>query len=105
MEVAANSEAQREGNRLQDDVTGRDSDGRNSDGRDSDGRDSDPLGVVVVYGELVQAGEPLTGADLKERTLLPERTVEAALAELGRTDAVRVLAPRVDSRPTQYFAE
>lgn len=90
MESAANSAAQQDGDRLQERATD---------------VDSDPLGVVVVYGELVQTGEPLTKTELAERTLLPERTVEVALAELERTDAVRVLTPRVDTRPTRYLAE
>lgn len=90
MEVATNSDDGRDRNRLQ---------------AGTDDRNSDPLEVVVVYTELVQAGEPLSESDLADRTLLPDRTVDVALSTLERSESVQVLTPRVESRPTRYYVD
>jgi len=81
--------------------------GTPSDGRERGNRvprrDDAPLGVAVVFSELVEAAEPVTEAELRERTLLPERTVADALGDLEGTDAVHVLSPRTDDQPPRYF--
>lgn len=72
--------------------------------RHSASPDVPPLGASIVFTELSQASEPLTTAALRERTLLPEPAINAALDALVAADGVDVLAPRMEQRPTRYVA-
>lgn len=61
------------------------------------------LGLVVVFGELAEASEPLTKTEIMDRTLLPKPTVEEVLEDLEAADTLHVRQPRVDNRPRRYF--
>lgn len=66
---------------------------RSRGGRAAPGPD-DPLSTLVVLRELLRSEAPLTEPELRDRTLLPDRTVRDALRELAAAGLVTVLTTR-----------
>lgn len=62
-----------------------------------------PVSSKFVYREL-QAAEPATQAELRARTLLPDRTVRRALDRLVDEDVVEK-APSSDGRAPTYTVD
>ena len=60
------------------------------------------LVAELVFRELVESEEPLTEAELRERTLLPEPEVHEALSELGSRGLCTVRRRTTDHAPRRY---
>ena len=72
--------------------------------RSRDGTPGGPPSLVaeLVFRELVEAEEALTGPEIRERTLLPEREVRDGIAELASRGLCAARRRTTERGPRRY---